>query len=139
MALIFYDYHVFPYVDDKKLIPLYVPIISIRLGTKSKIFPKDIECIPDSGSDFNLFPAEIGETLGIKVAKGKKREHTGIGNAHILAYEHSVKIFLQGHSFKTDIHFSYNHKIPLLGRYGFFKYFKKVIFNEKALRLELEY
>lgn len=63
----------------------------------------------------------------------------GIGNIGITAYVHPVKIFIQAYNFKTDIHFSYDHRIPLLGRYGFFKYFKQVVFNERKLQVELEY
>lgn len=93
----------------------------------------------DSGADFNLFPADIADSLGITVRKGEKFEHMGIGNVGITAYSHKVKLFLDGYNFTTEAHFSYDHKIPLLGRIGFFKYFKTVTFNENDKKLQLKY
>ncbi|MGH7203268.1 MAG: hypothetical protein ACREHC_02390 [Candidatus Levyibacteriota bacterium] len=139
MPLILFDYLIFPTVQEGKLLPIYIPRISIYLSIKHNITSTDIKCILDSGSDFNLFPADIAEALGIKITKGKMREHIGIGNHTIIAYEHEVKLFVKDYNFKTTVHFSYDHKIPLLGRHSFFRFFKRVTFNEKALQVELEY
>lgn len=139
MSVISYDYLPRPYLVDKKLTAIYLPIVTVRLSASHKMYPYTIRSLVDSGAEFNLFPADIGEKLGLKIRNGNKREHIGIGNVGILAYTHQVKIFLEGYSFKTKVDFSYDHKIPLLGRYGFFQYFKKVVFNEQALRLNLEH
>lgn len=139
MPVIAYDYLPKPYLINKKLTAVYFPIVPIRLSAYHKMYPREIRCIVDSGANFNLLPADIGETLGLNIKKGRKREHIGIGNVGIIAYGHPVKLFVKGYSFKTEVDFSYDHKIPLLGRHGFFKFFKRVTFNEKELRLNLVY
>jgi len=139
MPIIKYDYFPTPLVANKKLIAFYYPIVSIQLSGNHRIYFQPIKCVVDSGADFNLLPANIGEDLGFNIKKGEKVTHTGIGNITLVAYKHTVTLYLEGYKFKTDVHFSYDHKIPILGRDGFFKYFKKVTFNEKELRLELEY
>lgn len=139
MSVISYDYIPIPHILNNKLIAIYSPIVSIRLSAHHKMYPYSIRCLLDSGADFNLLPADIGESLGLSIKRGNKIEHIGIGNVGIIAYSHPVKLFINAYSFKTEVHFSYDHRIPLLGRYGFFKYFKKIIFNEKSLKLDLEY
>ncbi len=139
MPIIKCDYLPRPYMDNGKLAALYSPIIPIRISANHKMYPYTINSLVDSGADFNLMPAELGEYLGLKIQKGTKSLHRGIGNVDIVAYIHTVNIYFQGHNFKTQIHFSYVHRIPLLGRYGFFRFFKKVSFNEKMLQLELRY
>lgn len=139
MPVIKYDYLARPHIEDNKLFAIYRAIISIRLSANHRMYPHVINCLVDSGADFNLMPADIGEYLGLTIKKGKKQVRMGIGNVGIIAYKHPAKIFVHGYDFKTHIDFSYDHKIPLLGRYSFFKYFKKIIFNEKELQLELEY
>ncbi len=139
MPVISYDYFPTPHLKNGKLIAIYTPVVALKLSANYKMYPYSIKCLVDSGADFNLFPADIGEKLGLKIKKGEKVEHIGIGNVGITAYAHPVKIFVKEYSFKSEIHFSYDHKIPLLGREGFFKYFKKVIFNQKDLKLDLKY
>lgn len=139
MLVISFDYIPRPYVNKNKLIAIYTPIIPIRVSANYRVYPYSINCLLDSGADFNLLPADIGEKLGLKITKGKKVEHIGIGNIGVAAYSHSVKLFVKDHTFKTEIHFSYDHKIPLLGRHGFFAFFKRVTFNEEDLRVDLEY
>lgn len=139
MPVISFDYLPRPYVSKNKLIAIYTPIIPIRLSANYRIYPYSINCLLDSGADFNLLPADIGEELGLKITKGKKVEHLGIGNIGIVAYRHPAKLFIKNYMLKTEIDFSYDHKIPLLGRHGFFAFFKRVTFNEENLRVDLEY
>lgn len=139
MSVASYDYFPRPYLVKGKLHAIYVPLIDIRLSINHKIYPHGIRCLLDSGADFNLFPADIGEKLGVKIKKGTKREHMGIGNVGIVAYTCPVKLFVGNYNFNTEADFSYDHKIPILGRNGFFKYFKTVTFNEDALQVDLAY
>lgn len=133
------DYFVNPYIYNKKLVALYSPIVSIQVSANRIIYPNEVDCFLDSGSDFNLMPADIAEKMKINVKKGERITHMGIGNVGIIAYSHPVNLHLERYKIRTNVHFSSDHKIPLLGRHGFFKYFKRVIFNEKGLQLELEY
>ncbi len=139
MPQIKFDYFVNPLIVNKRLEAMYYPIISLRVSSQYKIYPNSLNCILDSGSDFNVMSADIAQSLGINTKKGEKVTHTGIGNINIIAYKHPVTFYLEGYKFKTEVHFSYDHKISLLGRHGFLKFFKKVTFNEKALQVELEY
>lgn len=137
MPVISFDYFIYPLIINKKLSAIYYPVIRLQLSNNRRIYSKAIDCILDSGADFNLFPASIGEELGINLERGEKIIHTGIGNAQLEAYKHSVILYIKGYKFKTDVNFSYEHKVPILGRNGFFDNFKKVIFNEEKLRIEL--
>ena len=139
MPIIKYDYFISPHIVKKELIAVYYPIISIQISGNHRIYYQPVKCLVDSGADFNLLPANIGEDLGYNIKKGERIKHTGIGNIELIAYIHPITLYLEGYKFKTEVHFSYDHKIPILGRYGFFKYFKKVTFNEKLLKLELVY
>ncbi len=139
MPIIEIDYLVKPQIVNKKIKPIYFPSVPIRISIDHKMFPYKIDCLLDSGADYNLFPADIGISIGINIKKGEKVEHIGIGNVGIMAYRHPIKIFLDGYNFKTEAHFSFDHKIPLLGRDGFFKYFHEIVFNEKAKKLNLHY
>jgi hypothetical protein len=139
MPLINFDFILYPYIDNKKIIGIYRPVIPVSISAKQKIYPHIVNCLVDSGADYNLFPAAIGENLGLQVKAGEKFTHTGIANVNIDAYKHKVILFIGGYKITTDVHFSYNHKIPLLGRDGFFKFFKTVTFNEEKLQLKLKY
>ena len=142
MSIIRFDYEARPiWVDkDKKIIDaLYAPIVQIRIAAHHKMYPRILECLVDSGSDYNLLPADIADLLGIKLKKGEEVEHIGIGDIAITAYRHRAKLFIQRHSFETDIDFSRANKFQILGRYAFFRFFKKVIFDEVKKRVELEY
>lgn len=138
MPAIIFDYLPSAYIEENKLVAIYNPVINLVIGANKKVYPST-DCIVDSGSEFNLMPSYIADYLGIDIRKGKKETHVGIGNVGIVAYSHPVTIYLEGYKFDTNVHFSYDHKIPIMGRYGFFRYFKKIIFNEKKLRLELAY
>ena len=140
MPIIKFDYIPYPYLQAKnKLVAVYRPVIQITISANHKVYPNTISCLVDSGADFNLFPATIGESLGLKIKTGEKVTHMGIANVGIAAYKHPVKIYIKEYSFKTDIDFSYDHKIPILGRHGFFDHFQSIKSNEKLLRLELTY
>ncbi len=120
------------FIDSKsgKEIELFrptVPIIIFYKGSPSW----DFQALVDSGSDRNLFPAKIGESVGIDIKKGEPRPIRGIGNHDIPAYTHKVKILLGTCSFEAEVDFSYEQQSPLLGRYGSFDAFKNISFSEK--------
>lgn len=117
---------------------MFYPVIPIKVCYKHHIFKYLINSLVDSGSDRNLFPAEIGENIGIKIKNELSQEIGGIGGIKIIAFTHSVKIYLGNFEIDTFIDFSYDQKVPLLGRNGFFNYFEKIIFKEKDKVVELE-
>lgn len=104
-------------------------------------FTRPVAGLIDSGADRNLFPAEVGEVLGLNVKKGKENISTGIGNHQIITYRHSgIELFFDyGFHFKTEVDFSYDMTTLLLGGIGFFDKFKKVILQKEAEIVKLEY
>ena len=96
----------------------------------------------DSGADFCIFHAEIGEELGIKIRKGKRVEFYGIVGDKESAYFHDIVISIGGNDFKCRCGFSYqfdNSRMPygVLGQKGFFDLFEIKMDYEKN-RIELK-
>ena len=129
------------YIDKEteKVRYVYRPLIPVRLCNKHTFSKFPIDCLLDSGADGNLFPAEWGERVSIKIRSGKEITHYGIGKKDVKAYRHKVKLYIGGYNFETEADFSYEQEFPLLGREDFFKYFKRVIFHEKERFVELEH
>ncbi len=98
------------------------------------------EALLDSGTDFCIFHAEIGEYLGIPVLKGKREPFGGIVGREAVAYIHQVNLNIGGHQYPSiPVGFSYNvapHGYGILGHYGFFNIFR-VIFDLKKEQIEL--
>lgn len=125
-------YYPYPQVNPKtgKVSDVFRPTVPIKVSYGSKV-TTPFQALVDSGSDRNLFPSEIGKILGIPVKKGMLRPIFGIGKAKISAYTHKVLLNFEGWSFEVEVDFSDEQKIPLLGRFGFFDQFKRVLFREK--------
>lgn len=92
----------------------------------------------DSGSDRNLFPSTLGEIMEMKIKSGKIRPIMGIGGKIIFAYMHEIKLYLGSECFVTRADFTYEQEVPLLGRDGFFNYFRRISLFEKEMKIELE-
>jgi hypothetical protein len=125
-------YHPYIYEDPQtnKQVEVFCPTIPVILAYKTKT-SWDFQALVDSGSDRNLFPAEMAEYLDIDIKSGEPRPVRGIGDHDIVAYTHKLKILAAGKTFDTEIDFSYEQKALLLGRQGFFNFFREVCFNEK--------
>ena len=118
----------FPYVQLNKstkrpIIPIYV-----KHGDKAIRY----NVLIDSGSDINVFDAEVAEQLGIDVRKGKKGEIHGIGSngkktSGIDIWSHEVDLFIPGEgTIKSPVAFAYkisDRGHGLLGQVGFFDSF----------------
>jgi len=131
-----YDYLEYPmdqpaFPDLKKI---YRPIIRISIKYQSEL---DLLAYLDSGSDFCLFPAEVGELIGIDSKSGIASSVTGVGGQECPVYYHSVEIAIGGHKKKIKAGFGEFITIPLLGQIGFFDNFK-VKFDFAKKRLEIE-
>lgn len=117
---------------------IFRPIIPLRIAHNQKIsYP--LNALVDSGADRNLFPAELGESLGIEIKKGKKVSIGGIGDVEIKAYTARVSLFIYTYKFETEVDFSYQHQRPILGRNGFFNLFKSIKFKERERFLDIEF
>ena len=80
----------------------------------------------DSGADYCIFHAQLGEILDIDVKSGKKTDFFGIGGVKQEAYFHSIILKVGGWKYDCYAGFSYDiEKLPygLLGQAGFFNLF----------------
>lgn len=141
MPVIRFDYTPEVFINPKteKVNYVYRPLIDIRLCYKHNFGKNLVGCLLDSGADKNLFPASWGQSVNIEIKKGELVRHYGIGDKDIIAYRHKIKLYVGSFSFETNADFSFEQGFPLLGREGFFKYFKKIVFNEKGRFVNLKY
>lgn len=114
----------------------FAPVVVIRISHDRKL-SVPLHAIVDSGSSKNLLPASFAEQVGIKVKRGRMVKILGIGNTEVTAYSHKVKIYLGLNLFETEVDFSFEQDIPLLGRDGFFNLFQKIIFDENFHQVQL--
>lgn len=125
-------YENFPIIDNTGEIVGSVarPIIDLLMNYKHGEMIGPIQALVDSGSDYNLFPAEIANILGVRLEKGILKVTEGIGGKTVKTYRHSgIKMYVEGHSFETSIDFSKEVTVPLLGQQGFFDKFKRITFS----------
>ncbi|MBI4426719.1 MAG: hypothetical protein HY567_04020 [Candidatus Kerfeldbacteria bacterium] len=101
------------------------PIISIkvRYGTRDV----DYFTLIDSGADFCIFDAEIGEAVGIAIERGEQIEFGGIqARTGSIGYLHDITISVGGLTYETRVAFSREiaeHGFGILGQKGFFDIF----------------
>jgi hypothetical protein len=97
------------------------PYIPIRILHGNNF--QDLICLVDSGADLCLFPAKIGEILGIEVESGRKERIGGIAETPIVAYVHSVRLIVRGLS-GVDVEAGFTEsrgiRTGILGQRGFF-------------------
>lgn len=134
-----FDYIPIPRKDPKtqKIVgETYFPFIPIQLHFKEAV--RSFYALVDSGAERNLFPAELGELIGIKIKMGKLASIFGIGQHEIEGYTHVVNLSLgRITNFNTEVDFSFEQNVPLLGRNGFFDFFRSVSFRERRKIIEL--
>ena len=130
-------YFPYPYFDSKAGVikEVFKPTVPIRIGFNRK-FTDWFQALVDSGSDKNLFPAELGELVGIDIKNVKVRPVYGIGGVKINSYTHKINLNIEKCNFETEVDFSYEQKFPLLGRFGFFDQFRSIEFREKQRKIE---
>ena len=102
------------------------PVIPLKISVNGKEL--EYAALIDSGADFCIFDAEIGEYLGLKIREGTRINFGGIqeiGGAD--AFLHEINLNIGGQNYKTIIGFSYDvakHGFGILGQKGFFDIFK---------------
>ncbi len=97
------------------------PYIPIRILYGARF--QDLMCLVDSKADLCLFPAKIGEILGIDLETGTREEIGGIAESPIVAYIHPVRLIVRGLSgVDVDAGFTESAGIRagILGQIGFF-------------------
>lgn len=97
------------------------PVIKIDFDTLNGKFGYFV--LIDSGADYCIFHATIGEQLGLNIKSGKVLTFYGTSGEPQKAYFHKVAFKVGGIASQYDVGFSYDmERLPygLLGQYGFF-------------------
>jgi len=114
------------------------PVLPVTLKRGDKKI--SVQALVDSGSDYNIFNAEVGEALGLEIKTGKTLSFWGTSESKQLAYFHDITIEIGGYEYQCYCGFSYDIKhLPygLLGQNDFFEKFK-VIFDYSKERFEIK-
>ena len=109
-----------PFPRRKSVVRPVVPVALINGSNRVRVY-----ALIDSGADYCIFHAEIGEQLGLQIESGKSLPFSGIAGA--------------GHEFGCYAGFSRDiQDLPygILGQVGFFDVFK-VSFDYKKEKIEL--
>lgn len=121
-----------PAFPDKKHVKRPVVPIEVKYnGNKIKYL-----ALIDSGADFCIFHAQIGEALGIEIKNGKVLEFYGVTGEKKQAFFHNISIIIGGWEKQCYCGFSHEfdeNKMPygILGQKGFFNLFKVSMDYEK--------
>lgn len=94
----------------------------------------------DSGADYCIFHAEIGEQIGLDIESGKRLSFFGTGGQEQSAFFHDVKLEVGGHEISCFAGFSRElESLPygILGQIGFFNKFK-ITFDYEKGKIELQ-
>jgi len=132
-----YPYRRFPCTPDE-VFPdrhsILRPFIDIAVKYKNE--HQRIWALLDTGSDWCVFPAQLGELLGIPIKEGKQLPLVGISSQGI-AYFHEVTLEIGGWSHNCLVGFCYDFDTmgtpPLLGHEGFFDRYKATFDYQKEI------
>jgi hypothetical protein len=110
----------------KKYNGILRPVIPIKLKNKGQEIGYQV--FVDSGADFSLFNAEIGEAVGIDIKSGKLKTIFGVGGKTSLYYLHKVIIEIGNKEYEIEAGFMLDvagKVMPygLVGQRGFFENF----------------
>jgi len=114
--------------DRKNILRPVIPIGVIYRGNKVRY-----SVLIDSGADYCIFHADIGELIEIDIKNAKRMEFFGVGGVRQEAFFHNIKIDVGGWEFPCYVGFSYGLKqMPygIVGQDNFFSLFT-VIFDKK--------
>lgn len=118
----------------KKLAPgLSRPIIPVTLHVKDRSIT--YEALVDSGADMCMFPAQIGEILGLDVKSGKKGSLGGVIGKSSEAYYHDIDIEIGGNVTHATVGFTEESRFDygFLGQVGIFNYYTIHFFYRKGI------
>ncbi len=123
---------------------IYSPILKTSLFYKNKERLFYFDSIVDSGADFCVFPAALGEIVGLDVYGGRNVSSFGVGGKETL-YFHKVKVevIINDESWKFECQVGFSTKmnskgVGFLGREGFFDLFQEIAFNQRAKMFRLK-
>src|SRR3990167_3272093 len=97
------------------------PVIQVDFETSSGKFGYLV--LIDSGADYCIFHATVGEQLGLDITSGKPLTFFGTSGEPQKAYFHEITFKIGGHPHTCEVGFSYDMEklaYGLLGQDGFF-------------------
>ncbi len=113
------------------------PVIPIKISYKGQSIRYEV--LVDSGADFCIFDAQIGEILGIDIESGKREIVGGITGVVENYYTHPVSLAVGDYQYKTEVGFLPNIAelgYGVVGQVGFFDEFVvKFDFSDKEIEL----
>lgn len=116
---------------------LLKPIVQIKISKFDSIV--QYAALIDSGADFCIFHAGIGEYLGLNIKSGIEVGFGGIQNVgYAKAYLHRVNLEMVGVEFKAEVGFSYDISDRGYGIFGQKGFFDKFIVKFDLLKEEIE-
>lgn len=102
---------------------IWRPVLPVQIIHNAVTSPR-FEATLDTGSDYCLFPAIIGASIGIKIHDGSEGDLSGaIGGPRAKVYYHDVKLVVAGETVEIKAGFSWDLTENLLGYFGFFDQF----------------
>ena len=135
-----FKYFEFPLLKPSSVLGISIlrPIIPLKISSKK--FTVKYDALIDSGADFCIFHAEIGEYLGIDVKSGLREIFSGVEESvGAEAYFHELTLIIGDIEIKTLVGFSYDiadYGYGLLGQKGLFDKFK-INFDLKQKKIQL--
>ena len=101
------------------------PVIPVEITNGGLLIP--CAALIDSGADVSIFPADIGEQLGIDVRSGERGFSAGMTDANPNeTFLHNVTLKIGELYYPTIVGFSYEparRNYGILGQRGFFDFF----------------
>ncbi len=112
------------------------PVIPVHVTSKQRVA---YEALVDSGADYSIFHAEIGEAIGLEARKGRRTIFAGVSGVAQEGFRHSVTIEVGTWRLPCSVVFAYGLKIPygILGQAEWFDWFV-VTFDRGAGWLDLK-
>ncbi len=106
------------------------PVIVVEISYKDRSI--SYEVLVDSGADFCIFDAQIGELLGIDIADGEPQTVSGITGAAETYYVHTVTIKVGGWPYTAKVGF-----LPNIARLGYGVVGQKGFFDVFVVKFDL--
>lgn len=114
------------------------PVIQIDFESNNGTFGYFV--LIDSGADYCIFHAKIGELLGLDIKSGKPLTFYGTSGEAQKAYFHKVRFRIGGIDHECEVGFSYDMEklaYGLLGQEGFFnKWIVKFAYHKENVELK---
>jgi len=114
----------------KKYGSILRPVIPVRIEHKDRFV--NYEALVDSGADFCIFDAQMGEILGIDVMNGEEKKVFGITGVAENYYVHEVTIKVGGWPYRVEAGF-----LPAIARMGYGVLGQKGFFDMFVVKFDL--